>query len=386
MAHRILIIDDDVDTLKLVGLMLERQGYEIIVAKSGEQGISKAASDDPDLILLDIMMPDMDGYEVTRQLRGDPNLANIPIIMFTAKSMVDDKVMGFEAGVDDYLTKPTHPAELTAHVKAILARASKGFSTQAERGKIIGFLGARGGMGTSTLALNIGISLHQTGQEVVIVEMNPGRGTMALELGIDNNSGLGNLLSLEPKGIHLRAVESELITHASGVRLLLTSHTPTESELRLVLDKVLPIISNLNTLATVLLLDLGTATPSRIKPIIDLCDGLVLVMEPIFPSTIFGKTMIEELLKIGISRQKINLALVTRMRTDYQIPWRKVETQMGIRFLGSIPPAAEIAHHASKIHRPLIVAQPESVVSDQIHALSEKLAENLQLATVSNRP
>ncbi|HEY71414.1 MAG TPA: response regulator [Anaerolineae bacterium] len=386
MSHRILIIDDDVDTLKLVGLMLERQGYEIIVAKSGEQGLSKAASDEPDLILLDIMMPDMDGYEVTRLLRGDPNLAHIPIIMFTAKSMVDDKVMGFEAGVDDYLTKPTHPAELTAHVKAILARTSKGYSIPAERGKIIGFLGARGGMGTSTLALNIGISLHQNSQEVVIVEMNPGRGTLALELGIENNAGLGNLLSLEPKGIHLRSVESELINHASGVRLLLTSHNPSDIELRHVLDKVLPVINNLNTLATVLLLDLGTTSPSRIKPVIDLCDGLVLVMEPIFPSTVFGKTLIEELLKIGISRQKINLALVTRMRTGFQIPWRKVETQMGIRVLGSIPPAAEIAHHASKSHRPLIVAQPESVISDQIHVLSEHLSESLQLATVSNRP
>jgi pilus assembly protein CpaE len=386
VAQKILIIDDDVDTLKLVGLMLERQGYEIIVAKSGEQGISKTASTEPDLILLDIMMPDMDGYEVTRRLRADPNLAHIPIIMFTAKSMVDDKVMGFEAGVDDYLTKPTHPAELTAHVKAILARATKIYSTPSERGKIVGFLGARGGMGTSTLTLNIGISLHQYGQEVIIAEMNPGRGTMALELGIENDSGLGKLLSLEPKGIHLRSVESELITHDSGVRLLLTSHSPSDFELRHVLDKVLPVINNLNTLATVLLLDLGTTSPSRIKPILDQCDELVLVMEPIFPSTIFGKTMIEELLKIGISRQKISLALVTRMRTSLQIPWRKIESQMGIRFLGSIPPAADIAHHASKSHKPLIVGQPESVVCDQIHKLSEQLTEKLQLATVSNRP
>ena len=125
MAEKILIIDDDIDTLKLVGLMLERQGYSIAVASNGSLGLTRAASEKPDLILLDVMMPDMDGYEVTRRLRSDPALAHIPIIMFTAKTMVDDKVAGFESGVDDYLTKPAHPAELTAHVKAVLARATQ---------------------------------------------------------------------------------------------------------------------------------------------------------------------------------------------------------------------------------------------------------------------
>src|SRR3990170_4893554 len=119
MADKILIIDDDIDTLKLVGLMLERQGYEITVASNGSGGLNKAAAERPQLILLDVMMPDLDGYEVTRRLRSDPGMASIPIIMFTAKTMVDDKVAGFEAGVDDYLTNPPPPAELPAHVKAV---------------------------------------------------------------------------------------------------------------------------------------------------------------------------------------------------------------------------------------------------------------------------
>src|SRR4030065_542814 len=148
MADKILIIDDDIDTLKLVGLMLERQGYEITVASNGAVGLSKAAAERPQLILLDVMMPDLDGYEVTRRLRSDPTMAQIPIIMFTAKTMVDDKVAGFEAGVDDYLTKPTHPAELTAHVKAVLARAVQSRAAPVARAKIIAFLGAKPRLGT----------------------------------------------------------------------------------------------------------------------------------------------------------------------------------------------------------------------------------------------
>src|SRR5215207_5695946 len=122
MAEKILVVDDDLDSLKLIGLMLQRNGYEVIAANAGNQALARATSDHPDLIILDVMMPDMNGYEVSRRLRKNPNTQNIPIIMFTAKTLIDDKVAGFEAGADDYLTKPTHPAELASRVKAILAR------------------------------------------------------------------------------------------------------------------------------------------------------------------------------------------------------------------------------------------------------------------------
>ena len=112
MSEKILIVDDDLDTLRLVGLMLQRQGYQISAATNGQQGLDKAFEEDPDLILLDVMMPDMDGYEVTRRLRQNPATAKTPILMFTAKTQLDDKVVGFEVGANDYLTKPTHPSEL----------------------------------------------------------------------------------------------------------------------------------------------------------------------------------------------------------------------------------------------------------------------------------
>src|SRR5260370_5126814 len=109
MGEKILIVDDDIDSLKLIGLMLQRQGYEIAAASAGGQAVTKAAQEHPDLIILDVMMPDMDGFEVCRRLRADPNTVGIPIIMFTARTLVDDKMTGFETGADDYLLKPTPP-------------------------------------------------------------------------------------------------------------------------------------------------------------------------------------------------------------------------------------------------------------------------------------
>lgn len=125
MPEKILIVDDDLETLRLLGMMLQRKGYEIIAANSGETAISMVKKELPDLIVLDVMMPVIDGYQVAREIRNDPVTAQIPILMFTSKSQIDDKVTGYDAGADDYLTKPVHPAELTAHVKSLLSRSVK---------------------------------------------------------------------------------------------------------------------------------------------------------------------------------------------------------------------------------------------------------------------
>src|SRR4030042_3485887 len=231
MAEKILIVDDDLDTLRLVGLMLQHQGYRIVAASSGIQAIALCQGDKPDLVLLDIMMPEMDGYEVARKLRSDPTTSNIPIIMFTAKTQVDDKVEGFEAGADDYLTKPTQPRELFAHVKAVLARGKKPSApvppppSSRSRGYVTGVMGVKGGMGLTTLALNLGISLQERSKKTVIIaEFRPGYGSMGLDLGFLNPEGLSRSPKARPEDITQTALDSELYHHKSGVRLLLYSY------------------------------------------------------------------------------------------------------------------------------------------------------------------
>lgn len=378
MTEKILFIDDDIDTLKLVGLMLERQGYDITVASDGLTGLQKAADEQPDLILLDIMMPDLDGLEVTKRLRADPGLAHIPIIMFTAKTTVDDKVKGFETGVDDYLTKPTHPAELIAHVKAVLARSAQAQGLDAGKARAIAMLGTRGGIGTSTLAVNLSIALQKSGQDVILAEFNPGRGTFALELNIPDPAGLSRLLTRSLKDIHLRSVETEILSHTIGIRILPISYQPKEMELEEAIPQMEAILDNLTSMCTTVILDLGTGLRPYVKPILKHCDRLILVVEPIYPSNIMGLTMLEELTVDGINRHKINLALINRVRTSLQIPWRQVETDLGIDLIGIISPSPEQAHQASQAGKPLILAHPDSLASDQFHKLAESISVHLR--------
>jgi DNA-binding response OmpR family regulator len=122
--HTILVIDDEKDLIELVSYNLVKEGFAVKSSSNGETGLAKAISELPDLVLVDLMMPGMDGLEVCRRLRSDARTAAIPIIMLTAKTAESDRVVGLELGADDYVTKPFSPRELAARVKAVLRRTS----------------------------------------------------------------------------------------------------------------------------------------------------------------------------------------------------------------------------------------------------------------------
>lgn len=121
---KILVVDDEKDVLDLVKRVLIRGGFEVITASDGKEGLAKVYSEAPDLMILDINMPVMNGWEVCRKIRGDPLYKHLPIIMLTVKRTKKDQLKGLELGSDEYITKPFYPTELIARVKTVLQRAS----------------------------------------------------------------------------------------------------------------------------------------------------------------------------------------------------------------------------------------------------------------------
>ena len=124
MSQRILVVDDDRQIARLVQSYLQQSGFTVLTAYDGEEALHAIRREKPDLIVLDLMLPKRDGLEITRILRGDANLAAMPILMLTARVEDVDKLIGLELGADDYLTKPFNPQEVVARVKAILRRSS----------------------------------------------------------------------------------------------------------------------------------------------------------------------------------------------------------------------------------------------------------------------
>ena len=123
MSSRVLIVEDEPDIRELVVHHLKREGYQVSAASSGEEALRQVQAAPPDLVLLDLMMPAMDGLEVCRRLRQDPATVSLPIVMLTAKGDEVDRVLGLEIGADDYVVKPFSPKELLARVRAVLRRS-----------------------------------------------------------------------------------------------------------------------------------------------------------------------------------------------------------------------------------------------------------------------
>jgi len=381
MTEKILIIDDDLDTLRLVGLMLQRQGYQILAATNGEQGLSKAFEEKPDLILLDIMMPEMDGYEVARHLRENPLTAHTPILMFTAKTQLDDKVAGFEVGADDYLTKPTHPSELQAHVKALLSRSThapeEAKTTHHEHhGFITGLISARGGMGISTLSANLAAGLFKKTQaEVILAELTPGQGSLGLDLGLDEQTGLSTLLSSTPAELTRDKVAGQLVSHIAGMKLLLASNHPRDNQLIGQVNQYENLVSKLSTLGRFIVLDLGMGLPSFVQRLLPMINNIIVVVEGV-PNTIaHTRALITDLAEFGASKERVLVVLNNRVRTDNQMPWAEVQEQLGHSIAATLTPAPELFAQASRTKMPALLCQPESLTAQQISKLADLIAE-----------
>jgi DNA-binding response OmpR family regulator len=378
MPERILIVDDDLDTLKLVGLMLQRKGYEIIAASNGQQGLQEAIEKQPDLILLDVMMPGMDGYQVAKLLRQNAETANIPILMFTAKSQLDDKVTGFESGADDYLTKPTHPTELLAHVKALLARSPRrgGGAAAGKRATFLGVMGVHGGWGVTTLAASLASVLAEKGKKkAIFVELQPGRGTIATELSLQEYPYLEDLLALDPPLLTTEKVQSSLV-EMRGLNLLLASPQP--DNIRFLLEKTATLdrlVNRLESMADYVVLDLGSFWVPPVLDIYKRCQKRLMVLEPIAQSVEYARYALQALSKNGIQSDNVYYVVNNRERSELKLSWMDVQKAIGHPIAANIIPVPELVHQARQ-RRMLL---PELEGSNLFVAQLQKVLQAMEL-------
>lgn len=373
MPKKILIVDDDVDTLRLVGMMLESEGFEIMAAKSGQRAIVIAHKENPDLIILDIMMPELDGYAVTSQLRRDQATRSIPILIFTAKTGMDDKMLGLELGADGYLTKPISTRELLKNVNSLLSpeiSIPQPTSTKYERGTFA-ILAAKGGMAVSTTAINLGIALNNhTSQSVIVSDFRPGQGSLALELGHEQAIGFNRLLELPLDDINPQIIESELVDYNSGVRLLLSSHWPWDARYTANVNNFEMIARNLAELASYIVLDLGPGLTSLNEKVLPCCDSVFIITEPAPHSVAQVKTLIQELPQLNINHEQIKLIVFNRVPLNLQLSFGEVEEQLNLKIASAFSPNRDLAYQAAIENTPIVSLKPEGITAQQFNQLA----------------
>lgn len=228
MAH-ILVIDDDEQLLRMVGLMLERGGHTITLLNNPMEGLERIQVEEPDLLVLDVMMPFMNGHDVTRQIRNTPGLEDLPILILTARSQDIDRTTALKSGADGYLSKPVTAQELLSQIDYLLAVKKPAIKKPA-RGLILALYGMRGGTGRTTIAVNLAAALRQQSrQDVCLLELGMSGGQAGLHLRLNPPNHWDGLQQVNR--LDWEMVNNHLMPHSSGIHLLAAPPMPQQQEL-----------------------------------------------------------------------------------------------------------------------------------------------------------
>ncbi len=221
----ILVIDDDEQMLQVVGMMLRRGGHQALLANTPQQGLAHIVEQKPDLVVLDVMMPGMSGYELCRQVRARAELADLPILILSARSQEVDRQAGLQSGATDYLSKPIMSQALLQRIDELLSQRFPASRTAAE-GFVLSFFSLRGGVGRTTLAVNLAAALRAQGRGgVCLVELTPSGGQAAFHLRLQTTASWADLPPL-PAEVGWTQLSARLLAHSSGLRLLAAPAAP----------------------------------------------------------------------------------------------------------------------------------------------------------------
>ncbi|MFQ5401068.1 MAG: response regulator [Anaerolineae bacterium] len=373
---RVLLVDDHAEVLKLLGLMFQKAGYEVYTAKDGHEALIKAREVAPNLILLDVMMPGLSGIEVCRQLRADATTAHVPIIMLSAKGQVPDKVLGFEAGADDYVTKPVARQELLARASALLQRVQFAQKGQTSSARIIAVIGAKGGVGATSVAVNVAITLVMEEKSVTLVELQDYMGTVDIQLNMVPAQDLGDVLSLEPNELGWREVNRSVVEHTSGLKLLAAPHDG--AEYQLTAKHVDAIIDALQIRADFLFLDLPDLAGNAVRRALEHAHHVWLITEPEMLSIKAASAKIA-LLKEWTLASKVRPIVVSRTPSAMLMKREAVERALHIGtanpILRFIPPSPEAFQQSTQVGIPLVLYKPDILASQSLRELAHWLLE-----------
>jgi DNA-binding response OmpR family regulator len=378
MGERILLIDDDPQVVRIVPLFLHDRGYDVEYAMLSEEGLDKAKSGEFDLILLDVGMPDIDGYEVCRQLRADPLTADLPIVMFTSAKRGQDRVEAFSAGADDFITKPVTGQELIARVQSILLRKRRS-AAPAKKGKVIGVVGAKGGVGATTAAANIAVGLAEGAEHrpsVVLVELRSGQGTLAVELGLDRKMGLAELVAVEPKAVTEAAVGAQLQAHGASVQVLCGEVKPAGAAAGLTAEHALRVVERLQGVGEYVIADLGPGWETGTRDVLKEAHHVLVVLTPDAAAVDLAEALLTDIAdSLSIEPERTTLLLMHREGAAPTVTKESLEQRLKRTVAASIPYQPQLAAEAAMRQKTMIGQSPTSIVAQQWRLVAEYVRE-----------
>lgn len=397
MTHKILVVDDHPETLDIITSVLTQHDFNVFSARSGFRGLSIAEEESPDLIMVDGMMPEMDGWEFCRRIRRNNELAQTPIIMFSAEDDPRQKLAGFDAGADDYLTKPTEPDEMIERVETLL-NASKmrnpevaqvvsprmetktQFTKKYEseppsetnsKSHIIVVMGARGGVGTTTTAINVAAGLAEMGHSTILLDLDQKQGHVAVYLKQKVPREAKKLVTLAPEQLPGR-LPSAMISWSDHLKIiptranLLGTH-PTFS--REQLEAVCKTVAKPNSY---LIVDAGRGVSEQTTPILEKADQILVCLRAERVALASARRLMVLWQKALISTANIH-PIIIDFNHNREIPQPAIESYLGRPLHGIVPiNANEMAQSVNK-GIPLVQLIENSATAYQFKQLAQKI-------------
>ena len=367
----ILFVDDEEQIRKLVSTYLARQGYAVVVKTDGYEALKAIRANTPDLVITDVMMPNMNGFDLTRRLRADHRTARIPVLMLSARKEADDVLTGYSEGADEYVAKPIEMSVLAAKIDVLLkrVRATAGELVK-RRGRVLVFAHGKGGAGTTTLAVNASVALAETKlYRVALLDLNLEFANAHVHLDLKPGKTLVDLAGLDPSQVDDGTFAPLMSQDRSGVQLVMGANAPEDAEL-VTVPLVQQSLDRLRAAMDYVMVDTPPTFAQHVLVAVDASDGIIVVAEPHLAALEAAKDWLDVLEKLSYPRERCLLVLNRTTQSG-------LETDQVARFFNRRPevvvPFTPMFDEAADRGRPLVVLRPENAAAKVMRDLAAQL-------------
>ena len=367
MVPKIQIIDHDVEAVEQLQAVLEAEGYEVLTTVTGQAGLAMAELNAPSLILLELDLPDIDGYEILRALRGTPSVAQSPIMIYSSKDDVASKVAGFKAGADDYIVKPAAAAELVARIRAALRSDEKALA------HIVAVWGTKGGVGTTTLASNLAVALrNRTDAKVTLMDAAVLGGMVEVLLNLPPSHTIADLV---PRLYDLDAelLSSVLAKHSTGLRALLSAPASTDGNL-IGAAQFERILAWLQSSTDYVVIDTSPSLDESTRAVLQLANQILLVITPEMTSLRNAKLFLNVAQSLQENGQE-TLVFLNRHPTKGGLALKDIEAALRTKVAFQVPADEELVTYSVNRGVPLMLSHPRSAVAKAVGRVAEAIVK-----------
>jgi len=310
---RVLLIDDEQFYFKLIRKTLKEAEYELEYAKTGNEGLAKIPTFDPDMMIIDLKLPEMDGFQILERLRRDPKYSHTPVIVITAQDVLSEKLKAFELGADDYLVKPFQPEELVARM-GIFGRRGKAMkmvqeTTSKSTTSVMTVHSLRGGVGCSSIVVNLGLAFYKLwGKQTLLIDGVLTAGQLSLMLDGKPGATWENLVGIEPENFDDGLIKEMMIPHKSGLRYIASPRYPIAAD-TFTTDTLHHLMERLKAHNEFVLIDTSHDFSDMTIQMLSMSSIILLVMAPEMASLRTALSALEIYDRLAIPTEKVKIVL-----------------------------------------------------------------------------